>query len=139
MTSSESAYSAFVRDEVAKLLTFWESELRSLVEIRCEHHGRDVPGPSFAVVLTSLAVLEAVLAIRPQPERGGPMPEPKEGATKTCPECGERATFSQRTRVPGGDAAFVGSGAAMPEPLPPVPAWSCKCGHFSALRTRDAS
>lgn len=63
MTSSESADSAFVRDEVGKLLTFWESELRALVEIRCEHHGRDVPGPSFAVVLTSLAVLEAVLAI----------------------------------------------------------------------------
>jgi len=40
MTPPESAESALIRDEVAKLLDFWEGELRALVEIRCEHHGR---------------------------------------------------------------------------------------------------
>ena len=51
------------REGIAALLDRWEQELRALVEIRCERHGRDVPAPSFAVVLTSLAILEAVLTI----------------------------------------------------------------------------
>lgn len=46
------------------LLDLWEQELRSLVEIRCGRHGHDVVhAPSFSVVLTSLAILEAVLMI----------------------------------------------------------------------------
>jgi len=52
---------------------------------------------------------------------GGVVSEPKEGASKTCPECGQRARFSRQTRVPGSDAAFVGHGGAIPEPLPPCP------------------
>ena len=52
-----------VRKEVEIVLASWELELRALVEIRCERHGRDVQGPSFAVILTSLAVLEALLTI----------------------------------------------------------------------------
>lgn len=53
----------FVKDEVEALLELCEQELRALVEIRCEHHGHDVQGPSQSLVLTSLAILEAVLAI----------------------------------------------------------------------------
>ena len=34
-----------------------------MVEIRCERHGHDIQGASFSVVLTSLAILEAVLTI----------------------------------------------------------------------------
>lgn len=45
------------------LLDLWEQDLRSLVEIRCGRHGHDVHAPSFSVVLTSLAILEAVLMI----------------------------------------------------------------------------
>lgn len=63
MTPPESEESALIRDEVGKLLNFWEGELRALVEMRCEHHGRDLQGPMFALVLTSLAILDAVLAI----------------------------------------------------------------------------
>jgi len=55
--------SEIVRQEVAALLDLWEQELRTLVEIRCERHGGDVKGPSFSVVLTSLAILEALLTI----------------------------------------------------------------------------
>lgn len=53
----------FVKEEVEALLALCEEELRALVEIRCEAHGQDVPGPSMSLVLTSLAILEAILAI----------------------------------------------------------------------------
>lgn len=68
------------------------------------------------------------------------MGEPKDGDTKPCQLCKAAATYSSKTHVPGSNAAWVGPGGAMPDPIPPAAGWLCtKCGHFEpySLRTDE--
>ncbi len=74
------------------------------------------------------------IASRVPPKPGGTLTTLKDGAKRTCPQCGGMAVFRSQA-VRAGARQAMDSPTEVPESSNVTPAWTCECGYFREVNS----